>query len=129
MAYTIDMPEAANRHYIDGEALMKSRRLDNAGYHFGLATECVIKHVLSASHDLRPDDDAWWKHFPSLRLLAETFLKTRSQAALLRTVIEDQSLMQEWDIVMRYAPNGSVLQHRAEKWKDQANRALGLLYI
>lgn len=129
MAYTVNMEKAAERHYIDGNALMETRRNDNAGYHFGLATECVIKHVLSTTHDLRPDDEAWWKHFPDLRLLAETFLSTRAQAALLRTIIEDGSLMQGWNIAMRYALDGSVQPHQAQRWKDQANKALGLLHI
>jgi hypothetical protein len=129
MAYTVNMEKAAERHYIDGKALMESRRNDNAGYHFGLATECVIKHVLSSSHDLRPENAAWWKHFPELRLLAETFLSTRAQAALLRTIIEDERLLQGWNITMRYAPDGSVLPRQAELWKEQANKALGLLHI
>ena len=128
MAYNIDMEQAARRHYDDGVLLADGQRFDNAGYHFGLSTECVIKHVLYQSYGLRENDAPWWAHFPSLRNDADLFVRSRADASL-RKLIEDPSLMQEWDVKMRYAKNASILAARASKWKEQANLALGLLYI
>ncbi|MBY4771902.1 hypothetical protein [Burkholderia ambifaria] len=127
MAYTYDMEDAAKRHYDDGCTLAGGLRHDNAGYHFGLSVECVIKQVLSRTYGLRPSDRAWWAHFPELRNVAELFVSTRANATL-RRIIEDNSLMQEWDVTMRYSKNSSVPTSRATKWKNQANSALGLLF-
>lgn len=127
MAYTIDMEQAAQRHYQDGVNLESAQRHDNAGYHFGLSTECVIKHVLLHSYNLRENDDAWWAHFPGLRNAAALFVGTRADAPL-RRIIENENLMQEWDVKMRYAKNASLSSTRVSRWKDQANNALGLLF-
>ncbi|WP_186020409.1 hypothetical protein [Burkholderia gladioli] len=127
MAYTINMEQSAQRHYEDGVSLADAQRHDNAGYHFGLSTECVIKHVLLRSYGLRENDDAWWEHFPGLRHAAVLFVGTRADATL-RRIIENENLMQEWDVKMRYAKNASLSAARVTRWKDQANNALGLLY-
>lgn len=127
MAYTIDMEQAANRHYADGVTLVNAHRSDNAGYHFGLSTECVIKHVLLNGYGLREDDKAWWAHFPALRTDANLFLNTRAHAEL-RKVIENANLMQEWDVKIRYAKNGSLTPEKVSVWQKQARAALGLLF-
>ena len=127
MAYTYDMEEAAKRHYTDGCTLVDALRHDNAGYHVGLSVECVIKQVLSRTYSLRPNHPAWWAHFPELRNVADLFVSNRANATV-RRIIEDHSLMQEWDVTMRYAKNASVSAAKASKWKNQANSALGLLF-
>lgn len=35
--------------------------------------------------------------------------------------------MQYWEIVMRYAQTGSISEAQAERWRSDANDALGLL--
>jgi hypothetical protein len=35
--------------------------------------------------------------------------------------------MAEWDVTMRYAGNAAVDELRAQRWKNHANQALGLL--
>lgn len=127
MAYKNNMGVAANRHYVDGCKLLDDKRFDNAGYHFGIAAECAIKQKMLHCGVLQ-DDDAIWKHWPTLRPLALVAVSGR-QAASMRTLLTQSSFMQEWDIVMRYAETGSVDSARASRWKTDADRACGLLLI
>lgn len=126
MAYSTDMQEAAKRHFIDGRELEDQRRYDNAGYHYGLSAECAIKFALGEA-GVRDDDAALWRHFPELSQWALLAITTRS-AAKVRSILQRPNFMQGWQIKMRYASNGSVLQTTAEKWRGDANYALGLLY-
>jgi hypothetical protein len=125
MAYTTDLRAAAQRHYADGCKLFADRRFDNAGYHFGLAAECAIKLKLKDG-GLLHDDDAMWKHWPALKGLALLAISGR-QAAPTRNLLSRGNFMQYWDIVMRYAQSGSIEEDQAERWKSDANEALGLL--
>ncbi len=125
MAYVKNMRAAGQRHYADGVKLFDERRFDNAGYHFGFAAECAVKQRL-LDCGVAQEDDAVWKHWPSLRALALLAISSRS-AADLRTLLTPQNYMAEWDVTMRYAGNAAVDEPRAQRWKDHANRALGLL--
>jgi hypothetical protein len=120
------MLEAAQRHYTDGVLLLTHKRHDNAGYHFGLAAECALKHgMLQAG--VREDEDAHWKHFPPLTEHTLQAIQNR-RAAPIRAMLESKTFMQGWKIGMRYAKNGSALAEVAERWKNDANNALALLY-
>lgn len=125
MAYENNMQAAAHRHYADGCKLFDDNRFDNAGYHFGLAAECAIKKKLLDCGVLE-GDEAIWKHWPTLKTLALAAISGR-QAAPTRALLTHANFMQYWDIVMRYAQNGSVDNDRASSWKSNANDALGLL--
>lgn len=125
MTYTAKMQNAADRHYNDAVVLEAQNRHDNAGYHYGLSTECVVKGVLEQDCGLRPSDDAWWAHFPGLRNIALLYVANRN-CGRLRTFLENPSLMQEWDIPMRYSATGTIDRKKIERWKNQANDALGL---
>lgn len=125
MAYEKNMELAARRHYDDGCSLLNLKRYDNAGYHFGFAAECAVKHKLLES-GVSEGDDSIWKHWPTLRSLALLAISGRS-ADPLRKLLQPASFMQEWDTDMRYAENGSVTLARANKWRDDANDACGLL--
>ncbi len=125
MAYDSDMEQAANRHYRDGKKLQDSNCIDNAGYHYGFAAECAIKHRLLKA-GVREDDTAMWLHFHELRTYALLAIARRTDKDLY-DLINQSNFMQEWGIRMRYAKNGSVLQSRAEKWRKDADQALGLL--
>jgi hypothetical protein len=108
--------------------LLDHRRYDNAGYHFGLAAECAVKGALLRCR-VPPGDPVIQKlHFPSLRLAALQAIQGRS-AARVRSLLKDQVYLQRWDIAMRYAANGSVPEHTARRWRDQANSALSELLI
>ena len=125
MAYLTDMNDAATRHYHDGRKLLDDNRIDNAGYHFGLAAECAIKSLLQRA-GVRDDDLAQWQHFPDLKLVALQSIHGRS-AAPVRRLIERDNFMQRWAISMRYAKTGSIDRPTAERWRDHADEAMGLL--
>jgi hypothetical protein len=125
VAYEIDLQASAQRHYDDARRLEQANRFDNAGYHYGLSTECAIKHHLR-SLGIRADDDVMWRHFPELLSLAVVAVRGRRSTVLSQLL--HPSLMQGWDIRMRYAKNGSIKGPGAERWRAQANRAIGLLY-
>lgn len=127
MAFQPDMKQAAYRHYEDGRALFDKGRFDNAGYHFGLAAECAIKHKLLECK-VFTNDAAIRAHWPDLRNLACQAISGR-QAAPVRGLLDRRSpqYMQNWAIGMRYSANGEVDKRRAECWRDDANEAIGLL--
>lgn len=125
MSYLTDMNDAAARHYHDGCKLMADNRIDNAGYHFGLAAECAIKSILQSA-GVRDDDPAIWQHFPDLKPVALQSIHGRT-AAPVRGLLERDNFMQRWAISMRYAKTGSIDRPTAERWRDQADEAMGLL--
>lgn len=125
MAYVKDMGEAANRHYCDGKTLQTSQRYDSAGYHYGFAAECAIKQQL-INLGVAHDDAAIWGHFPKMRELAMEAIKSRRGSPTFN-LLNQASFMQEWDTDMRYAKNASVTSDQAEKWRKNADSALGLL--
>jgi len=111
MAYDVHLEQSAKRHYDDGVLLMDNRRFDAAGYHFGFAAECAIKHLMRET-GVMTNDRAIWEHFPDLRILALQSISGRT-AGPLRTLLERKNFMQFWDVRMRYAPNGSIEADRA----------------
>lgn len=126
MEYTYDLPAAAERHYQDGCNLLENSRLDNAGYHFGLAAECAVKQGL-ADAGVTASDDAMWGHFPTIKALGLLALHGRSAMGL-RSLLEQDNFMQWWEIKMRYTKTGTVDRSKVNRWREQANEALGLLY-
>jgi len=66
-------------------------------------------------------------HFPQLSEAAIQSLSGRRATGLLK-VLKRKSFMQGWDIRMRYASTGSVRQEQAERWRDDANAAIGELF-
>src|SRR5687767_1904877 len=125
MAYDISLKSSALRHFEDARRLDDASRFDNAGYHYGLSAECSVKHLLSAL-GVPSGDSAMWSHFPDLINLAKLSLKGRRATALNQLL--HVSLLGGWNVRMRYAKNGSVSGDTANKWRDQANKAIGLLY-
>lgn len=126
MAYDVHLEQSAKRHYDDGVLLMNHRRFDAAGYHFGFAAECAVKHLIRDA-GVMTNDPAIWEHFPELRALALQSLSGRA-AGPIRILLERDSFMQFWDVRMRYAPNGSVKADMAERWRKHADEAMGCLY-
>jgi hypothetical protein len=125
MAYAKNMSAAAHRHYLDACKLQDAKRFDNAGYHFGFAAECAVKQKLIEAGVLQ-GDDAIWSHWPDLKRFALMAISGR-QAAPIRSLLDNGNFMQYWDIVMRYAENASVNEAQAQRWREQANSALGML--
>jgi hypothetical protein len=126
MAYRIDLPAAARRHWHDGCQLLQARRAQAAGYHFGYAAECAVKSVLY-KHNIPRRNDPYWAHFPDLRTLLIRDGKGRLSQRLYN-LISQSSFMQEWDTDIRYATDGSVDEPRATRWRDQADAIFGLIF-
>jgi len=121
------MEQAANRHYEDGRTLFDKGRFDNAGYHFGLAAECAIKRKLLAC-GVFTSDAAIWAHWPDLRNLACQAMSGRQTAPVMALLNRrSPQYMHRWVISMRYSANGEVDKRSAERWRDDANEAIGLL--
>jgi hypothetical protein len=125
MAYEPSMKEAATRHYADGKKLQDAKSFNNAGYHFGFAAECATKHLLLNS-GVRGDETVIWVHFPELRALAKLASNSRSEMRLY-ALMNCESFMQEWNTKMRYSAGSAVTQGRAEKWREDADKLMGLL--
>ncbi len=119
--YGPDGRSAARRHYEDATRLETAKRYDNAGYLYGLATECGLKALLLDSN-VRHDDPAIWSHFPALKDLAAQAVRTRASAKLL-SLIEGVGLT-EWHVSMRYAKTGAVSATRVQEWREKALRCL-----
>jgi hypothetical protein len=130
MAYQIDLPASARRHWHDGCKLLKARRAQAAGYHFGFAAECAVKSIfyrykIPRSNERR--DDPYWAHFPDLRTQLIRDGKGRLSDKLYH-LISQESFMQGWDTNIRYAADGSVDEPRAARWRDQADAIFGLVF-
>ena len=125
MSLVKDMYVAANRHYVDGKFLQDASRFDNAGYHFGFSAECALKRALQTA-GVRDDDISIWKHFPTFTNHALQALQTR-RAGPIRVLLERKNFMQGWETNIRYSVAGAVTQQAAEKWRTDANAAIGLL--
>ena len=106
MAYQTEMNGAAYRHFHDAQKLKDEQ--------------------LIAQHKVQTDHGAIWTHWPELRLQALDALHGR-RAAPLRTMMQRDNYLQHWDIKMRYAATGSITTAQLERWRENADEAMGLL--
>lgn len=123
--YQQDMRKAAFRHLEAAEALFETNRRDVAGYLYGLAAECALKHLMQLS-GMRPlpedqrRDDPFFAHFEGLKtLLRNTAFGRRSGE--LRRYAERTSFMQQWDVSMRYSHGRDVKSEWVSRWRADAN--------
>src|SRR6266581_1034831 len=99
--YQQDLKKAAYRHLEAAETLFATNRKDVAGYLFGLAAECALKHLMKVS-GMRPlpenerHDDPFFAHFENLKTLLRNTASGR-WAGELRRYAEKSSFMQQWD--------------------------------
>jgi hypothetical protein len=126
MHFKPDAETAADRHYQDGVVLFEKKRFDNAGYHFGLSTECAVKHLLVRCGVPAGDSVIRKEHFPGLREAAIQAIEGR-RAAVVKDLLKPPGFMQKWHVSMRYAANQSITLQMAEKWRLEAKSALGAL--
>jgi hypothetical protein len=130
MAYKLDLSASALRHWHDGQHLLKAGRVQAAGYHFGFSAECTIKSILYRHGIPRREDrrdDPYWAHFPDLRTLLIRDGKGRLSQKLY-DLVSHGSFMQEWNTDIRYAADGSVDEQRATRWREQADKLIGLVF-
>jgi hypothetical protein len=132
MAFTHKLPEAARRHLQAAEILYAEpgHRRDVAGYLFGIAAECAIKHMVIPIR-MPPEHDKQkivYSHFPELRSLLRDALSGRRFAGtpLFRFVFQD-AFMNNWDTAMRYADARQIKEDWVRDWQRQARDAVSAL--
>lgn len=126
MAYSTDLPGAARRHLDAAEKLHATgSRRDVAGYLFGIAAECAVKHVATTIAVAR-SDDVFYAHFPTLRTLLLEALQGRNAQGL-RRLIEPGGFFGQWDIRMRYAGADEVRTKPIDQWAEQARRCVSAM--
>ncbi len=123
-AYDQDLRTAAFRHLEAAETLFETNRKDVAGYLFGLAAECALKHLMILS-GMRPlpenqrRDDPFFAHFEYLKtLLRDTAFGRR--AGELRRYAETSSFMHRWDVSMRYSHGKDIRSDWISRWRSDA---------
>lgn len=123
-SYKTNMRAAAFRHLEAGEHLKSTKRKDVAGYLFGLAAECALKHMMRAS-GMRPLPDSerrrdpFFAHFEELKTLLRDAAGGRL-ATELRRYAESSSFLQHWDVSMRYSDGRTVREVWIERWHKNA---------
>jgi hypothetical protein len=130
MAYQIDLIASAKRHWLDAEMLLKLKRAQCAGYHYGYSAECGLKSVLFRHNIPRREDrrnDPYWAHFPELRTLLIRDGRGRLPQKLYQ-LLAHASFMQNWDTDIRYATDHAVDEERASLWREQADAILGVIF-
>lgn len=132
MAFTHDLPRAAHRHLQAADMLRAApgHRKDVAGYLYGIAAECAIKHMvipiqLPPEHDKRAIEYA---HFPELRTLLRDALQGRHRnSRALSVFIFNDAFMNNWHITMRYADARQIDSRWVEDWQQQARDAVNAM--
>ena len=132
MAYRQDVSSSAKRHLRAANELhaVVSRGSQPgckavAGYLFGLSGELAIKAMMreSGMKPLAADrrrDDPFYAHFPELKTRLLLTLSGR-RAGELRKIVETNSLFQNWNTEMRYAPTEDIEDAWVESWKVSAH--------
>jgi HEPN domain-containing protein len=129
--YQQDLKKAAYRHLEAGEILFGTNRNDVAGYLFGLAAECALKHLMILS-GMRPlpenqrRDDPYFAHFESLKTLLRNTASGR-RAGELRRYAETTSFMQQWDVSMRYSHGRDIRPEWVIRWRSDAKSVVSAM--
>ncbi|NII75859.1 hypothetical protein FHW84_004470 [Dyella sp. SG562] len=132
MAYGQDLPGSARRHYAAAEKLYVAPKPGDApgniavaGYLYGISAEVAVKQLMIKS-GMRPitsgdgeSRDAFFVHFPDLKTLLRDQAQGRLSGRLL-VFARDESLMQHWNIRMRYAAANEVKMDWVDRWKVSA---------
>ena len=129
--YKQDLRSAARRYLEAGETLVATSRKDIAGYLFGIAAECALKHIM-ANSGMRPlpNNERWndpfYAHFEELKGM----LRERAYGRLatdIRRYAESSSFMQHWDVSMRYSDGKSVKTDWVLRWQRDAKTIVGAM--
>ena len=132
MAYEPNLPAAARRHQAAAKSLdlpMPEGRPDVAGYLYGIACECALKALMARAglkSTGKRSEDPFFLHFPAIKTALRDSLTGRSKSALLRYAL-DQSLMQGWDVAMRYAHGKDIKEASVRLWERQATGMLNAM--
>lgn len=130
-SYQQDMRRAAFRHLEAAETLFETNRKDVAGYLYGLAAECALKHLMMSS-GMRPlpesqrRDDPFFAHFEGLKTLLRSTAYGRRSGEL-RRYAEKTSFMQRWDVSMRYSHGKDINADWVRGWRSDAKDVVNAL--
>ena len=128
MAFTPDLPQAATRHLQAADELNKGHRRDVAGYLYGIAAECAVKHMLIPI-PLPPQYDKkviLFAHFPELRTLLRDALSGRTLRPL-TPFLNSDAFMNNGHIRMRYADTKQILPEWVDAWALQARNVVNAM--
>jgi hypothetical protein len=126
-----NMRASAYRHLEAARTLHRTNRNDVAGYLFGLAAECALKHMMLSS-GMRPlpetsrRNDPFYAHFEPLKRMLRYAASGRLKTEL-RRFSEKASFMQYWDITMRYSDGKEVDPKWVDRWKQDAKDVIGAM--
>lgn len=129
MDYPLDLRAAANRHFAAAEILKNGNAPAVAGYLYGLAAECALKHAMWKSgmrERGNKNDDPFYAHFELLKTLLRDNAQGRLASKLLQ-IAENSRFMQRWDVTMRYSDGQLVDRNMVDRWKNDASLALILM--
>jgi hypothetical protein len=131
MGYQIELVNSARRHFRAAEELHCTSSAGAqpgcravAGYLYGLAGELAVKAMMISSGIVPSEgaprrEDPFYAHFPTLKHHLKDVLRGR-RAQELRRVSEDDSLFQNWDTKMRYAPTQDIEERWVSAWRSSA---------
>lgn len=125
------MRASAYRHLEAGSSLKNTKRIDVAGYLFGLAAESAFKQLMLAS-GMRPlpverrRDDPFYAHFEELKGMLRDSAYGRLVTEL-RRYAESDSFMQHWDIAMRYSDGKDIRSPWVDRWEADAKTIIGTM--
>jgi hypothetical protein len=133
-AYEQDLRRAAYRHLEAAEILFGTNRKDVAGYLYGMAAECALKHLMTLS-GMRPlpdnqrRNDPFYAHFEELKTFLRNAAALGRRSGELRKYAERSSFMQQWDVTMRYSHGKDVRPEWVDRWRTDAKEVVGAMDI
>lgn len=115
-------PEAARKHVLDSEALLRVKRYDGAGYLAGYAVECTLKTLIwvETGGGVRNNN----LNQLSSRALQLHSLPTQKTASYVKQPMVTSLLYGSagWRETLRYDPEGTVTQADSTAWVSEARR-------
>lgn len=116
--------KAAQALYVPPEPPESSRGTgkDVAGYLYGIAAECAVKHLVSGI-EFPKKDEILGKHFPLLRTRLRDAMQGRVASPVLH-IVNDESFLSEWNINVRYAKAEEIQTEWVNSWATQAREVV-----
>jgi len=126
----MNFPEAALRHYEDGEILYKNNRIDNSDQLFGYSAECAIKSCLLPRCFKNGDlDKNYWTHINVLWNRISININSKAFPTL-GGLLKNNQPFGNWDVNNRYEKTGYINRSQCEihrRWTVRILGSIGLL--
>jgi hypothetical protein len=116
-----DFPNAARRHWRDGETLMEQERLENADQLYGFAAECALKSALVTLGSFQ--EEVHRRHINELWNKMQRTSFSRRYPGLAR-LLTGSNPFADWEVRQRYFADGYVSDETLQRHKDRARRLL-----